>query len=108
GLGFTGWYAGKKDYLQRKMMEISSRIPSLIGVDETARICPEAYDHLDTSNLIEPPGKKMLGIGIALAGLCVVLFLTNLYLYRWTSEDLVRHLKLIVSQPANAATEPPR
>jgi type VI protein secretion system component VasF len=101
GLGFTGWYAGNKDYIQRKAMEISARLPPLIGVDAPARLWPDPYAHLDASNLIEPPGKKMLGIGIALAGLCIVLFLTNLYLYRWTSEDLVRHLKQIVSrQPA--------
>jgi len=100
GLGFTGFYAGKKEYIQRKMLDISARIPSLIGVDETARICPEAYEYLNTSNLIERPGKKLLGIGIALAGLCVVLFLTNLYLYKRTSEDLVRHLGKIVSSAA--------
>jgi len=92
GLGFTGWYAGKPEHIQRKMLEISARIPSLIGIDETARICPEAYQNVNTSNLIEPPGKKLLGIVIALVILVIVLFLANLYLYRWNSDDLKEQL----------------
>jgi type VI protein secretion system component VasF len=100
GLGFSGWYANKPEHLQRKMMEISARIPHLLGAHEAARICPEAYESLNTSNLIEPPGQKLAGIGIALAGLCVVLFLTNMYLYRWSSNDLVERLDRILSQRA--------
>ncbi|MGB9274303.1 MAG: DotU family type IV/VI secretion system protein, partial [Terrimicrobiaceae bacterium] len=47
GLGFTGWYAGQPEYLRRKMETVAKRI----GVDElnkAARICPEAYEHVDS------------------------------------------------------------
>ena len=105
GLGFTGWYAGQTEHLQRKMLEMSARIPSLIGVDETRRICPEAYDHVDTSNLIEPPGKKLLGLGIALAGLAAVLVVVNALLFRWTSEDLAGILRQILGREEAAVEE---
>ncbi len=98
GLGFTGWFAGQKEHLQRKMLEISARLPALIGVDESARVCPQAYDHVDTSNLIEPPAKKLVGIAIALVGLIVVLFVTNLYMFSWTSKDLMQQLKSIMAR----------
>ena len=96
GLGFEGFYAGKPDYLKRKMREMSSRIKEHISTDGKGRTCPEAYEHLDTRNLIEPPATKLLGIIIAIVGLLIVLFITNIYMYRQASYDLSKALKTIV------------
>ncbi len=55
GLGFSGWYAGQADHLRKRMLELSARIRGMSEADQAARIVPEAYDHVDTSNLIESP-----------------------------------------------------
>ena len=88
GLGFTGWYTGQPEYLRKKMMEVSARIRSSMEGAEPGRICPDAYENVDTRDLIEPPGMKLLGIGIALPGLLLVLFMANAYLYYRRSADL--------------------
>lgn len=81
GLGFTGFYTGQPEYLRKKMMEISARIRGMVEVSEQAKICPEAYEHVDTSNLVQPPGRSLLGIAIALVVLIVVLVAGNAWLY---------------------------
>lgn len=106
GLGFTGWYAGRPDELRRKMKEVAARIKRYTESDPEARICPEAYGHLDTRDLIEPPSRKLLGIAIALVGLLVVLFATNVFLYRQGSRELSKALRAIVgSQTDDAGME---
>jgi len=108
GLGFTGWYTGQPEYLRRKMKEIAAR--TLGGTDsggDVARICPEAYENVDTRDLIEPPGTKLLGIGIALLGLILVLFIAIIYLYKSQTTDMSKALNEIndrapaVALPAN-------
>ena len=88
GLGFTGFYAGQPDYLRRKMLDCKSRIRDMMDMDEFSRICPQTYEHTDTRDFVEPPGKKLLGIAIALLGLILVLFVANLLLFRSTSKKL--------------------
>jgi type IV/VI secretion system ImpK/VasF family protein len=97
GLGFTGWYTGQPEYLRKKMMECAGRLRGVIDTDQTAKICPEAYDHVDTSDLIEPPSASLVGIGIILVGLAAVLFLANIYLYHASSNELTKALDHIVS-----------
>jgi type IV/VI secretion system ImpK/VasF family protein len=105
GLGFTGWYAGQPEQLQRKMKAICARLRGRIGVDQDALLCPEAYEHVDARNLIEPPGRTLLGIGVALAGLIVVLFVTNLFLYRQASRSLSTSLRAIMEAERDTFTE---
>jgi len=96
GLGFTGWYTGQPEYLRKKMLECSTRIRGLIDTDQTARICPESYQNVDTSNLVQPPSASLVGIGIALVGLIIVLFIANAYMYRSSSSELTRALDSII------------
>jgi type IV/VI secretion system ImpK/VasF family protein len=96
GLGFTGWYTGQPEYLRKKMLECSTRIRSLIDTDQSARICPESYENVDTSNLVQPPSASLVGIGIALIGLIFVLFVANAYMYRSSSSELTKALDGIV------------
>ena len=100
GLGFTGAYFGDHEYLRKRMMEMSARIRKMMDTDENARICPEAYQNLDTRDLVEPPGKKLLGIVIALVGMVFVLFIANFYLFRLASDDLTRALHTIIEKGA--------
>lgn len=95
GLGFTGWYNGQPEYLRKKMSEILSRMRGRIDADASGRFCPEAYEHVNTSDLIEPPGKSIVGIAIALVGLVVVLFVANIVMYRGSSTRLNEALTTI-------------
>lgn len=96
GLGFTGFYTGQPEYLRKKMFEITPRLRKYGVVEDNVRICPDAYDHLDTSDLIEPPGKSLIGLGIALVGLLIVLFVANIYMYRISSEGMADSLQSII------------
>jgi type VI protein secretion system component VasF len=88
GLGFTGWYTGQPEYLRRKMKEIAARLQAAGQFSEAQKICADAYDKVDTRDLIEPPGTKLIGIAIALVGLVIVLFFTYGYLYHDSSKKL--------------------
>ena len=95
GTGFTGWYTGQPEYLRRKMKEIAARLQAAGQFNESQRICSDAYEKVDTRDLIEPPGTKLVGIGIALVGLIVVLFFTYGFLYRDASNRMVSALHTI-------------
>lgn len=96
GLGFSGFYTGQPEYLRKKMMEISARIRTMMDKDDGSKICPEAYEHTDTSDLIEPPGRSLLGIGIALVGLILVLIAINVFMYQSASKELLDAMGQII------------
>jgi len=95
GLGFTGWYTGQPEYLRRKMKEIAARLQAAGQFSETQRICADAYEKVDTRDLVEPPGTKLIGIAIALVGLILVLFFTYGWLYHDSSSKLLQALKTV-------------
>jgi hypothetical protein len=105
GLGFTGWYAGNAEHLRKRQREIAARLRVPAEVDHT-RIVPEAYEHVDTSNLIETAGASLAGIGIALLGLLVVLFIANAFLYRASSHDLNEAIGSLLTTTTGAAASP--
>lgn len=92
GLGFTGWYTGQPEYLRKKMLEISSRIRHLMDSDTLTKICPEAYENVNTANLVEPPGRRLIGVGIVLVGLLLVVFAANIALYYHSKSQLTSAL----------------
>ena len=96
GLGFTGWYTGQPEYLRKKMLECSTRIRGLIDTDQSSKICPESYENVDSSNLVQPPSASLVGIGIALVGLIIVLFVANAYMYHNSSAELTKALEGIL------------
>lgn len=96
GLGFTGWYAGQPEYLRQKMKAIAKRLEGSIDRVQTARLTPEAYEHLDARNLVEPPGVKLATLGIVFAGLLFIVAGVNFYLFREASSTLAESLRLIL------------
>ena len=106
GLGFSGWYAGKPDHLKKKMAQMSERIRAYVNIDDKARLCPEAYDHTDGRNLIEPPARKLVGIVMGVIGVAVVLFVTNVILYRQASRDLAKAFRTILAHRVETTTVP--
>ncbi len=105
GLGFSGWYTGQPEYLRRKMKEIAARLQSAGQFAESQRICPDAYEKVDTRDLVEPPGTKLIGIAIALVGLMIVLFFAYGFLYRDSSTKLIGATKQIIDQSKEAAAD---
>jgi len=76
GLGFLGMHAGHPEDVQKTMASLVARIEPPIGTELRKKITPEAYDHVDTRNLIQaPPIKTSLLIAMfgALFALCAVL-----------------------------------
>ena len=92
GLGFSGWFSGQPDMLRRKMVEIAPRIRRFVESDDSARICPDAYEHTNTVNLPLPVGTRLIGIAIIFCGLILVVLAANIYLFRSSSADLYRSL----------------
>ncbi|HSI15443.1 MAG TPA: DotU family type IV/VI secretion system protein [Chthoniobacter sp.] len=96
GLGFQGWYAGQPEFLRKKMHEISIRISRVLDQDQRSRICPEAYQHMDGRDLIERPGLKLITIGVAVAGLCLLVLMVNFFLFHTASQGLANALREIL------------
>ena len=103
GIGFTGWYTGQPEYLRRKMKEIAARLQSAGQFADAQRICSDAYEKVDTRDLVEPPGTKLIGIGIALVGLVIVLFFVYGYLYHDSAEKLKTALSKVTDNAKLAA-----
>ena len=106
GLGFTGIHAGRLDYLRQKMAECWSRLRGVWDVNDTNKICPEAYENVNTSNLVQPPARGLVGIGIGLVGAILVLFVANAFLYKSSSQELQRAVKGVVDYTPPSAAAP--
>lgn len=90
GLGFTGFYAGQPEYLRRKMMEMNARLRDVMETEAGARIVPEAYEHTDTSDLIQPPTRSLVSLVIVMLVVLVSLIGTSVYLYMDQSAEMRR------------------
>ncbi len=95
GLGFTGFYTGQPEFLRKKMLEMSARIRPGARNAEAGKICPEAYEHVDTSDLIQPPGRSLMGIVLVLVVLVAVLVAGGSYLYLDGSREMRASLDTI-------------
>lgn len=98
GLGFTGWYAGQPEYLRKKMLEISARTRGMMDTDPNSKICPEAYEHVNTSNFVETPGKNLIGVGIVLVGMFVLVVGLSISLYYKADKRMTQAVDLIVNK----------
>jgi type IV/VI secretion system ImpK/VasF family protein len=106
GLGFVGWYAGQPEVLKKKMLELSSRLRGQMDADRAARICPEAYERVNTSDLVQPPARKVVGVGIVLIGLALTMFAANIALYLDRQGSMKASLREVLSKGAKATAAP--
>jgi len=97
GLGFTGFYAGRPDQLRSRMIEMISRIDPSVRVENDLRICPEAYENLDTRDLIESQPIPTKVLAAFFLGLCLVFFVVLVLLYQDATLEFRRMLVLIIS-----------
>ena len=81
------------------MLDISHRIRPAMDTDKTTRICPEAYPDVDTRDLVQPPAARLGAIAvIVFAGLCLIVFTVETYLFHAASLSLTDSLTAIGSQ----------
>src|SRR5438477_59880 len=76
--------------------KIAQRIAGAMEPDPAARICPEAYQYLDTRNLIEKPTIKIGAIVLIFLALCLVVLAVNFYLFKVGSVGLAQSLHEIL------------
>jgi type VI protein secretion system component VasF len=88
GLGFTGMHEFGSDYLVRVKRRVYARVRKAAGVKSAERMCPEAYEHIDTSNFIQQTGRKLGAMALALICLIGALLAVNFFLFRYTSEAM--------------------
>jgi len=104
GLGFTGWYAGQPEYLRKKMLEMSARIRPIMDTDTSVKICPEAYEHVNTTNFVQPPGRRLVGVGIVLVGIFILVVALNISLYSQSKRRITSAVKLILDKGDTGAS----
>ncbi|MBX3382440.1 MAG: DotU family type IV/VI secretion system protein [Phycisphaeraceae bacterium] len=92
GLGFTGYYTGQPDYIKRKQLEVSSRLRGMVDADMAARICPDAYENVDTRNLTQPPNRSLAGLAILAVGLLIVVLVSYVFFFKHASQELDKSL----------------
>ena len=97
GLGFTGWYSGQPEYLRKKMLEVAPRIRGMIESDTTVRVCPEAYQNVDSRDLVEPPSSKMIVILIIFLVFMLTTVACNIVLFQQASKQLTDSLAEIIA-----------
>jgi type VI protein secretion system component VasF len=100
GLGFTGWYTGQHDFLRKKMQEIASRLRGQIDADVSARLCPDAYQSVNTSDLVQPASRSVAGVAVALVGLGITLVIVNIAIYLDARRQMGGALEKIVQTSA--------
>ena len=83
-------------YVCMGLETIAKRISDAMEPDPAARICPEAYQYLDTRNLIEKPTIKIGAIALIFLALCLVVLAVNFYLFKVGSVGLAQSLHEIL------------
>lgn len=95
GLGFTGMYVGQPEYLRKTMMTIAPRIRHLVDTDQAAKICSEAYEKIDTRDLVEPPSRKMFVIAMIFLLCTVSVIVSYIWMYKSATGELRSALQKI-------------
>lgn len=97
GLGFTGVYFDQPEHIQKLMARMAVRLSRFLEADQSSRLCPQAYSCTDERDMTEPPGTKLLGIGIALIGLTVILIFTYFLARHWATGEVRKTIETINS-----------
>lgn len=98
GLGFTGIYFKQPEFLRKTMLSIAPRIRHLVENDQTARICPETYQGVDTRNLVQPPGSRMVLVGLVFASFTLAVLISYIVMYHQASKNLNSSIEEVLQQ----------
>src|SRR5437870_2431715 len=98
GLGFTGIYFKQPEFLRKTMLSIAPRIRHLVENDQNAKICPETYEGVDMRNLIQPPGSRMVLVGLVFACFALAVIIAYFVMYRQASSNLNTSIEEVLKQ----------
>ena len=98
GLGFSGIYFRQPEYLRKTMLTIAPRIRHLVEADQTAKICPDTYEGIDSRNLVQPPSSRMAFVGILFLCFILAVLITYVFLYVAASKSLSASMDHILHQ----------
>jgi type IV/VI secretion system ImpK/VasF family protein len=107
GLGFTGIYTGQPDELKRKMMSLGGRLRGIMEVDQESKICPDAYEKVDTRKLFLRSAPRLVGLVIVVVGIVAALIAAQVYLYRSSTSRLRDALDGIIAASQSTPSESP-
>lgn len=96
--GLLGSYDATPENLRKIMQDIALRIRPYIEGDASARICPEAYEHTDTRDLIEPPAGRVWLMVVIFAICALTALIANWRLSQNAKGDLESALDRIIEQ----------
>lgn len=102
-LGFAGRYQEHEADLAKYMKDIAAQIGDK-HLRAEKQLCPQAYQGIDQSNLTKRPARVVLFIVVLLIGGVLSLFIANVALFRWASDDLNDALTVINKHPITAVT----
>lgn len=102
GLGFTGLYTGQGEVIKRKMLEISARLRGVVDADQAARICPEAYENVDSRDLTRPAGRSLAGITLLSILLLATVLVSYFYFFKTAGQNLQTSLESVKTGWVNA------
>ncbi len=95
GLGFVGIHFRQPELLQRTTFSIAPRIKRWLDADEMAKICPDAYEGVDTRDLTEPPSRKILVVSLIFVCLTAAALVAYCWLYFSSRQELTSSFKAI-------------
>lgn len=103
GLGFTGVYFQQPEFLRKTMLELAPRIKRWLDADEMAKLCPDAYENVDTRDLTEPPSRKVLVVALVFACLTIAALVFYMLLYYQNRGELTASFKEILKHEVPVA-----
>ena len=88
GLGFTGIYFKQPEFLRKTMLGIAPRVRHLVDNDQNAKMCHEAYEGVDTRNLVQPASSRMVIVGLVFGGFALAVVIAYFVMYKKASNNL--------------------
>ncbi len=104
GLGIPGAYGGNREAGAKKLAEALPRLSGLAEIDQTERVCPEAYRNVDTRKLTLPPVRSLTAVAIAAVGMIVVVVVAYFMMFAKSSGDLRTTLQQIRASGTESAS----
>lgn len=95
GLGFTGAFPNQPELLRKMMNDIAPRVQHLIDGDPLAPICPEAYQGVDSTNLVKPESNRVVIVGLLFVCFTVAALAAFILMYTDASRAVGGALKAV-------------
>lgn len=96
GLGFTGWYANQPEHIRELMETIAQRLSG--DFESLPRLSPEAYQPLDTRNLIVTARSRIGLMLLAFFSALVIAMCLSYLVFFFSTNELREALQDIVAR----------